>query len=88
MLIVGCQSCGEAKVLAGTPDGDGVARMDWTCSRCGAGQVLQLEVHPGMKAADLHSILGGMALSAETPLEIGEELRSISRSGLGRGRTS
>jgi ribosomal protein S27AE len=62
MLIVGCQSCGEAKILAGTPDGDGIARINWTCPHCGAGQVLQLEVSPSARAADLHSVLGGMAL--------------------------
>jgi hypothetical protein len=44
MLIVGCQICGESKVLAGTPDKDGVARVHWTCSRCGTGQVLWLDV--------------------------------------------
>ncbi|MDR1916712.1 MAG: alcohol dehydrogenase [Synergistaceae bacterium] len=63
MLIVGCQSCGEAKILAGTPDKDGVARMNWSCPRCGAGQVLQLEVAGRVRMNDLHSILGGLALS-------------------------
>jgi ribosomal protein S27AE len=62
MLIVGCQSCGESKVLAGAPDIDGVARMNWCCPHCGAGQVLQLEVAPVERTADLRSILGGMAL--------------------------
>ena len=83
MLIVGCQSCGEAKILAGTPDHDGVARMDWACPRCGAGQVLQLEVNSSLRTSDLHSILGGMALREEaSPGTLGE-LRSISPRGLG-----
>ena len=29
MLIVACQICGETKVLAGTPDVDGIARAMW-----------------------------------------------------------
>ena len=77
MLIVGCQSCGEAKILAGTPDHDGVARMNWTCPRCGAGQVLQLEVNAGMRTSDLYSVLGGMALREDAPPGIEGELRSI-----------
>ena len=84
MLIVGCQSCGEAKILAGTPDHDGVARMNWTCPRCGAGQVLQLEVNSGLRTSDLHSILGGMALSEDASPEIEGEFRSIKPDGLGR----
>ena len=84
MLIVGCQSCGEAKILAGTPDHDGVARMNWTCPRCGAGQVLQLEVNSGLRTSDLHSILGGMALREETSPGIEGEFRPISRGKFGR----
>ena len=84
MLIVGCQSCGEAKILAGTPDHDGVARMDWTCPRCGAGQVLQLEVNSGLRTSDLHSILGGMALREEESPGIEGELRSINSGRFGR----
>jgi hypothetical protein len=41
---------------------DGVARINWCCPHCGAGQVLQLEVAGGTRVSDLHSILGGMAL--------------------------
>ena len=82
MLIVGCQSCGEAKILAGTPDHDGVARMNWTCPRCGAGQVLQLEVSSGLRTSDLHSVLGGMALREESSPGIEGELRSIRAGGL------
>jgi ribosomal protein S27AE len=83
MLIVGCQSCGEAKILAGTPDGDGIARMNWTCPHCGAGQVLQLEVSPIARAADLHSILGGMALRANGIPGVGE-LEGRCANGFGR----
>jgi ribosomal protein S27AE len=61
-LIVGCQTCGEAKVLAGTPDRDGVARVNWTCGRCGTGQVLHLEISGDARGGDLRSILGGLAL--------------------------
>ena len=83
MLIVGCQSCGEAKILAGTPDHDGVARMNWTCPRCGAGQVLQLEVNAGLRTSDLHSILGGMALRDEASSGIDGELRPIGHDTFG-----
>ncbi len=44
MLIVSCQLCGECRVLPEAPDGDGFARACWICPRCGAGQVVQLEV--------------------------------------------
>ncbi len=68
MLIVGCQTCGEAKVLAGTPDRDGVARVKWTCSKCGTGQVLQLEMALDARNGDLRKILGGLALG--TPQDV------------------
>ncbi|MDR3164643.1 MAG: alcohol dehydrogenase [Synergistaceae bacterium] len=83
MLIVGCQSCGEAKILAGTPDGDGIARMNWTCPHCGAGQVLQLKVSPMARAADLHSILGGMPLGGNGISGMGE-LEGLCANGFGR----
>lgn len=69
MLIVGCQTCGDAKVLAGTPDADGVARVNWTCPRCGTGQVLQLEVSNDARDGDLRKILGGLALVEKEPGE-------------------
>jgi hypothetical protein len=62
VLIVGCQICGETKVLAGTPDSDGVARVTWICGKCGTGQVLQLEVAGNAQNGDLRNILAGMAL--------------------------
>jgi ribosomal protein S27AE len=83
MLIVGCQSCGEAKVLAGTPDMDGIARMNWTCPRCGAGQVLQLEVASSIRMADLHNILGGMPLRKMAIEDIEDELLGTRVGGLG-----
>jgi ribosomal protein S27AE len=84
MLIVGCQSCGEAKILAGTPDQDGVARINWSCPYCGAGQVLQLEMAPETRAADLHSILGGMALREGPSSGIAGALRSMRAGGFGQ----
>jgi ribosomal protein S27AE len=84
MLIVGCQSCGEAKILAGTPDGDGIARMNWTCPHCGAGQVLQLEISPSVRAADLHSILGGMPLRGHGISGMEGELEGLGANGFGR----
>ena len=73
MLIVGCQNCGAAKVLAGAPDVDGVARVNWTCSRCGTGQVLQLDVSRNLQGADLHSILGGFELHRKKSKELPED---------------
>lgn len=78
MLIVGCKTCGETKILAGTPDSDGVARVNWTCPRCGTGQVLQLEVSNDARSGDLRKILGGLALlenksnSRGIPEELGD----------------
>ncbi len=65
MLIVACQKCGEVKVLAGSPDAFGVARAVWTCSHCGAGQVMELAVSKDARRGDLRRIIGGMALSAD-----------------------
>lgn len=62
MLIVACQICGESKVIAGTPDGDGMARATWICPCCGTGQVVQLPVSTDARNADLRSIVCGMAL--------------------------
>jgi ribosomal protein S27AE len=83
MLIVGCQSCGEAKILAGTPDKDGVARMNWSCPRCGAGQVLQLEVASRARMNDLHGILGGLALGDGPAGDVVAELRRVRAGELG-----
>ena len=65
LLIVGCQVCGEIKVLAGTPDFDGVARVKWSCRKCGAGQVLQLQVSTDASGKDLRRIVGGFSLPEE-----------------------
>lgn len=74
MLIVGCQTCGETKVLAGAPDMDGVARVTWTCGRCGTGQVLQLDVGMDARVGDLRKILGGLALGEEDQSDMFEGL--------------
>ncbi|MDR3355499.1 MAG: alcohol dehydrogenase [Synergistaceae bacterium] len=60
MVIAECEICGETKVLAGTPDRDGVTRLNWTCSRCGTGQVLQVKISGEQGAGDLHSVLGNL----------------------------
>jgi ribosomal protein S27AE len=83
MLIVGCQSCGEAKILAGTPDIDGVARIDWSCPHCGAGQVLQLDVAGGARVSDLHSILGGMPLGGPVFEDVESVLRGVRVGAIG-----
>jgi len=63
MLIVACQVCGDCKVLAGAPDGDGVARTCWMCLACGSGQAVQLEV-PTDARGDLGNIVLGMKMEA------------------------
>lgn len=62
MLILACQKCGELKVLAGGPDAFGVARAMWTCSKCGAGQLLELSVAKDTRRGDLRKIVCGLAL--------------------------
>ena len=62
MLIVACQICGESMVIAGTPDCDGMARVNWICPRCGTGQVVQLSVTSDARKTDLRQIVCGMAL--------------------------
>jgi len=57
--------------------------MDWACPRCGAGQVLQLEVNSGLRTSDLHSILGGMVLREEASAGIEGEFRPINPRGPG-----
>ena len=61
MLIVACQVCGDCKVLAGAPDGDGRARTCWICRCCGSGQVVQLEV-PTDARDDVGNIVLGMKM--------------------------
>ncbi|MDD4160173.1 MAG: alcohol dehydrogenase [Synergistaceae bacterium] len=63
MLIVACQKCGEVKVLAGSPGSDGIARAVWTCSKCGAGQVMELTISKDARRGDLRKIIGGLALA-------------------------
>jgi hypothetical protein len=65
MLIVTCQVCGECKVLAGAPDGDGWARACWICPSCGSGQVVQLEI-PADGRNDLGGIVLGMKMEVRT----------------------
>ena len=77
MLIVGCQTCGETKVLAGAPDMDGVARVTWTCGRCGTGQVLQLNVGMDARQGDLRKILGGLALAEKEHPDLLDELHDV-----------
>lgn len=69
MLIVACQKCGEVKVLAGSPGPDGVARAVWTCSKCGAGQVMELNISRDARRGDLRKIIGGLALAAHVQEE-------------------
>ncbi|ADE56801.1 MULTISPECIES: hypothetical protein [Aminobacterium] len=66
MLIVACQICGETKVLAGTPDVDGIARAMWICPRCGTGQVVQLQVSADARKSDLRKIVHGMSFPKVT----------------------
>ncbi|MDR2527544.1 MAG: alcohol dehydrogenase [Synergistaceae bacterium] len=71
MLIVTCQVCGDCKVLAGAPDGDGLARACWICPCCGSGQVVQLEV-PTNGRGDLGSIVLGMKLGIRAERALAE----------------
>jgi ribosomal protein S27AE len=63
MLIVACQKCGEVEVVAGSPDSDGMARAVWTCSHCGAGQVMEIAISKDARRGDLRKIIGGLALA-------------------------
>ena len=67
MLIVACQKCGEVKVLAGSPGPDGIARAVWACSKCGAGQVMELTISKDARRGDLRKIIGGLALAGPKP---------------------
>ena len=67
MPIVACQKCGEVKVLAGSPGPDGIARAVWTCSKCGAGQVMELTISKDARRGDLRKIIGGLALAGPKP---------------------
>lgn len=67
MLIVACQKCGEVKVLAGSPGPGGIARAVWTCSKCGAGQVMELTISKDARRGDLRKIIGGLALAGPAP---------------------
>lgn len=51
-------------MLAGSPDASGTARAMWTCSKCGAGQLLELTVTKDTRRGDLRKIIGGMAFAA------------------------
>lgn len=66
MLIVGCQKCGEMKVIAGGPDLSGTTRVMWTCSRCGAGQLLELALPKDARRGDLRTVIKGFALNKST----------------------
>ncbi|MDR1873970.1 MAG: alcohol dehydrogenase [Synergistaceae bacterium] len=76
MLIVACQVCGDTKVLAGAPDGDGWARTCWICPCCGSGQVVQLEV-PADGRGDLSNIVLGMKLEFHAEIEVHTEQVSV-----------
>lgn len=65
MLVVACQVCKEVEILVGMPDSDGVARPQWTCPHCGAGQILQLPISADVRQGDMHRILGGLSVSKD-----------------------
>lgn len=66
MLIVACQKCGEVKVIAGSPGQGGLARVIWTCGKCGAGQIVELSISKDARRGDLRKIIGGLALAQDT----------------------
>lgn len=68
MLILACRKCGELKVLAGAPDPNGTARVMWTCSKCGMGQLLELSISKDARRGDLRSVVGGLALAKKSAL--------------------
>ncbi|MDO5563414.1 MAG: alcohol dehydrogenase [Synergistaceae bacterium] len=76
MLIVACQKCGEVKVLAGSPDASGSTRAMWTCSHCGAGQILELSISKDAKRGDLRKIIGGLALVESSRGKFSENILS------------
>lgn len=49
-------------MLPGSPDASGKARAMWTCARCGAGQIMELNVAKDARRGDLRKIVGGLAL--------------------------
>ncbi|HCL80410.1 MAG TPA: alcohol dehydrogenase, partial [Synergistaceae bacterium] len=61
--------CGEARVIPGTPDDDGIARAMWICPVCGTGQILQLPVSADVRKGDLRQIVCGMALPSTPQAE-------------------
>ncbi|KEJ92497.1 alcohol dehydrogenase [Synergistes jonesii] len=65
MYIVACQKCSELKILAGTPDEGGVARVMWTCGKCGAGQLMEIPISKDARRGDLRNIIGGLALARD-----------------------
>jgi len=75
LLIVGCQICGEVKILSGMPDKDGIARVNWTCPYCGVGQVLQLPVASDVTKTDLSKIVAGMPDCYRGSRSVFEELQ-------------
>ncbi|MEG1642456.1 MAG: alcohol dehydrogenase [Synergistaceae bacterium] len=60
MLIVACQKCGELKVIAGSPDATGDARVMWTCNHCGTGQIMELVIGKDARRGDLNKIVKGL----------------------------
>ena len=50
-------------MLPGSPDANGKARAMWTCARCGAGQLMELNVAKDARRGDLRKIVGGLALA-------------------------
>lgn len=79
MLIVACQKCGEVKVIAGSPEQDGLARAVWTCCKCGVGQIVELSIGKDARRGDLRKIIGGFALAQgvqkqDVPLVLQDEM--------------
>lgn len=66
MLIVACQKCGETKVVTGSPDSNGRARAVWTCSKCGAGQIIDVAVSPNSRKGELCRIIGGLGVISDS----------------------
>jgi len=64
MYILACHKCGEIKVVSSIANERGLTEACWTCPRCGAGQLMEIDNSACSRKSDLQKIIKGIGFAA------------------------
>jgi len=63
MYIIACHKCGKIEVISSLADKYGTTQACWTCPKCGAGQLLEINSNGAKYGGDLHKVIRGMGFA-------------------------